>query len=152
MGLYPVTPQDYRPHNFNSSKLSFTCNEVTTIIEGLHRLEAAKISNDIEDPFEVASGQGIHVELNGQAIMLKLQLLEASPSTDALVTALQTGKPVAFSFTDDNAPELNCSSRSGRFQKHPDIIREGAPQTPEWIIIAAYGRMQGGSYTLQAVT
>ena len=148
MGNYK--PQvDYEPHDFITSTLSFTCNGVTTIGEALDTVEAERMDDEWQDPFDVADGVAIDVRSLSQKGTFKFTFLEASSTTDALVTAMNTGMPISFAFKDENAPNLNVSSGNCRIRKHPVIKRGRQPDTPQWEFVCRHMKMAGGSYRLQ---
>jgi hypothetical protein len=142
---------DYQPHSFNSSTLSITDSTGEThIAEGLDTVEAEPTEDEWTSQ-QVASGTAIMVHNPSKEGTFKFTFLEASTTTDFLVAILNAHEPVSFSFTDENAPNLNCSSGQAFLRKHAIIKRGAEADTPEWEFVCPYMKTEGGSYALQAV-
>jgi hypothetical protein len=145
MGFYQ-DQVDYQPHNFNTSTL--TLNK-THIVKGLDTVEC-EAKEDTWTTKAVASGAAIANAGLSREGSFKFSFLEASESTDILVAAMNANLPISFTFTDSNAPNLNCSSRQAFVRKHPPIKRGKECDIPMWELVCPFMKIAGGSYAIQS--
>jgi hypothetical protein len=145
MGFYQ-DQVDYAPHNFNTSTLVING---THAVKGLDTVECEP-KEDQWTTQSVADGTAIANAHPSQEGTFKFSFLEASASTDVLVAAMQAHTPISFSFSDSNAPNLNCSSRQAFVRKHPPVKRGKETDVPTWEFVCTYLKCAGGSYALQA--
>jgi hypothetical protein len=108
-------------------------------------------AEDKNDTFEVASGTSIPTHNPSKKGSLTFGLMEGSPETDWLAESDDQDLALSFSFSDENAPNMGCSSGYAYIQKHPPVERTNEVPVPEWILVAGYFKMKGGSFALYSV-
>lgn len=149
---YYKPPVNSEPHNFNSSTFTVISADLDgpTTIDGLDTIEV-ELTNNRWGTQSSASGMTIHTHNPSKEGTLKITLLDSSPSSAILSQLARSDAPVTVSFTDQNAPELNCSSQQARVEKHAVVRRSGEVDTPEWVFVCTYMTCETGGYRLQTV-
>jgi len=149
---YYQPPVNFKPHNFNSS--TFTINspdlDGAHVVEGLDTIEVELKENRWATKM-VASGATIHEHNPSREMTIKITLLDASASQLILSQLARSDSPVTVTFTDENAPDLNCSSQQARVEKHALVKRGTETDVPEWVFVCTYGTCATGGYRLQTV-
>lgn len=145
MGLYK-DPIEYKPHSFNSSTLTLDREHV---VEGLDTVEC-EMDEDEWEQQSVASGATIPVHNPIESGEFRFTFLEASATTDWLTEKLRAHGSISFSFTDENAPNLNANSRRAYIRKRPMLKRGKEVDVPQWILSCPYLKCEGGSYALES--
>lgn len=143
-------PVVFEPHDFNTSVLTVNCPglELTFAIDGLDTIEVEKLDDRWMND-DVNSGMTIPVHNPRKKGTIKITLLDASPSTTQLSQVANGDFPCAVTFTDSNAPELNCSGGQCYLQKHASVKRSGEVDKPEWVFTVSYLQVKSGGYALQ---
>lgn len=151
MGYYQP-PVAFEPHNFNSSTLTLNSPDLDAahVVEALDTVEVEFKENRWATS-AVASGQAIFEHMPSLEGTLKLTLMEASASSGILSQLARSNSPVTFSFTDENSPELNCSSAQARVEKHAVVKRANEVDKPEWVFVCTYLKCESGGYRIQSV-
>ena len=149
---YYKPPVNFEPHNFNSSVLTINSPDLDgpVTIDGLDTLEV-EFTNNRWATQSVASGMAIHTHNPSKEGTIKCTLLEASTSSETLSALARSDSPITVTFTDQNAPLLNCSSGQARVEKHAMVRRSNEVDTPEWVFVCTYLTCESGGYRLQTV-
>jgi len=108
----------------------------------------AEKSEDKWDTFEVASGTSIPTFNPSKKGTTTFGLMEGSPETDTIVEWDEANAPVSWSVSDENAPNMGCSSAYGNIKKHPPVERTDEVPVPEWILESGYQTLKAGSFAL----
>lgn len=132
--------------NHNFATTTITINN-TIKAQGVHMIEVER-NEDENEIFEVDDGTAIHVESNSRSGEIRLQILEASPTNDALQSLADQRISFPIGVADSHAPNLNCNGKYFRLKKRPVIVRQKAAQVIQWDFVTTYLNMKGGSYTL----
>lgn len=148
MGLY-VDDIVFKPYSFNSATLSITrlSTGETVKIRCLNMIKSEKTEIKF-DTFEVASGTSIPVFNPSKKGTTVFSLMEGSPETDWLSDTDDGNYEIAWSFSDENAPNMGCSAAMGHIQKHPPVERTNEVPVPEWTLVSGYQITKGGSFAL----
>lgn len=149
---YYKPPVNFEPHNFNSSTLTVISADLDgpVTIDGLDTIEV-EFTNNRWGTQASASGMAIHTHNPSKEGTIKITLLEASSSSATLSQLARSDAPITVTFTDQNAPELNCSSQQARVEKHAMVKRSNEVDTPEWVFVCTYMTSESGGYRLQTV-
>jgi len=149
---YYTPPVSYMPHNFNSSVLTINSPDLdgAFTVEALESIEV-ELTDNRWDVHDVNSGDAIHVHNPRRKGTIKCTIADYSQSQGFLSQLARSDSPVTVTFTDENAPELNCSSNQARIEKHATVSRSGEPSTPEWVFVCTYLTCETGGYRLQSV-
>ena len=149
---YYIPEKDFEPHDFISSVLTVNSVDLTgaVVIGSLDTIEV-ELAEDKWDDVTVASGQSIDVKVQGSKGTIKFTFLDADSSSETMSTLARSDAPITISFTDANAPLLNCSSGQGRVAKHAMVKREGKPDIAEWTVKCRTMKCETGGYRLQQV-
>jgi hypothetical protein len=147
---YYTPPVVFEPHDFTSSTLTINCPGLSLnfAVDGLDTIEVEK-TDDRWTADDVNSGMTIPVHNPRRKGMIKLTLLDASPDTTKLSQIANGDEPCTVTFTDQNAPDLNCSGGQCYLQKHAIVKRSGEPDKPEWVFSVSYLQVKSGGYRLQ---
>lgn len=143
-------PVVFEPHDFTSSVLTINCPglELKFAVDGLDTIEVEPI-DDRWMMDDCNSGMTIPVHNPRKKGTIKFTLLDASPDTTKLSQVANGNDPCTVSFTDQNAPELNCSGGQCYLQKHATVKRSGEVDKPEWVFQVSYLQCKSGGYRLQ---
>lgn len=149
---YYVPEKDFEPHDFTTSVLSVTSPDLdgTTPLEDIDTIEV-ELDEDKWAVQTVSSGQSIDVKKPGRAGTIKLTFLDASPSSGTMSLLSRSDSPFRISFTDKNAPDLNCSCSQSRVRKHAMVKRSSDVDVPEWTVQCRVLKCETGGYRLQTV-
>lgn len=140
----------FEPHDFNSSILTVNCPDLDLkfAVDGLDTIEVER-TDDRWMMEDCNSGMTLPVHNPRKKGTIKLTLLDASPSVGSLSEIANGNVPCTVTFTDQNAPDLNCSGQQCYLQKHSIIKRSGEVDKPEWIFQVSYLAVKSGGYRLQ---
>ncbi len=128
-------------------------NNLTILVNGEHKIEGldlfeAELDEDEVSVQTVASGLAIMNEnptLTGQ---IRINFLEASASTDALWTILDSGDTFTISALDAVAENFDVRGAYCRVLKRPKITRGAEATVSEWVFTSGYLDIKGGSYAV----
>jgi len=149
MGLYLSEDLVFKPYSFNNATLTLidlVGNESHTV-QALNMI-AAEPDEDKFEPTKVASGTSIQVFNPSKSGKLFFSMMEGSPTTDWVVAINEINGPLSFAFSDENAPNLDCSSPLGYIVKAPRVERTNEVPMPEWVITNDYMKCKAGSFAL----
>ena len=118
----------------------------THVVQGLHSV-AVEFDEDENSIFTVGDGTGQFVKSQVRSGTIKLGILEASATTDALETLRTADSQFSFGITDSNVSDLKATASKCKFQKRPVLIRGKEPEVVEWTFVTPYLQCKGGSYT-----
>lgn len=149
---YYNPPVNFEPHNFNSSVFTVNSPDLdgATTIDGLNTIEV-EFTNNRWGTQSSNSGMAVHTHNPSKEGTLKITLLEASSDSAVLSQLARSDAPITVTFTDQNSPEVNCSSQQARLEKHAMVKRSNEVDTPEWVFVCTYMTCESGGYRLQTV-
>ena len=140
----------FEPHDFTTSVFTVNCPglELKFAVDGLDTIEVEKTDDrwTVED---CNSGMSVPVHNPRKKGMIKITVLEASPDITKLSEVANGDYPCTVTFTDSNAPDLNCSGQQAYLQKHAIVKRSGEVDKPEWVFSVTYLQCKSGGYRLQ---
>jgi hypothetical protein len=130
-----------------------TINNLTILLNGEHKVEGldlfeAELDEDEVTTQKVASGIGILNENPSLTGQIRINFLEASATTDAVYTILNSGETFTISALDEAAENFDVKGQQCRVMKRPVISRGAEATVSEWIFVAVYLDIKGGSYAV----
>ena len=130
-----------------------TINNLTILINGEHKVEGLDLFEAELDEGEatvqtVASGLAVINENPSLAGQIRINFLDASASTDAVWTILDSGATFTISALDEAAENFDVKGAYCRVMKRPVISRGAEATVSEWIFVSGYLDIKGGSYAV----
>lgn len=146
MGIYR-DEVNMTPHNFNTSTILI---DKEYKAEGTEMFEV-ELDNPTTTVTAVSDGMAILNDSPIRTGKIKIQVLEASPLSNKLWDLYDSNRQFPIQFLDSNAPKFNCGAKFLKPEKPPVEKRAREVDVVEWIFIAPYLKVRGGSYKLVAV-
>ena len=134
------------PHDFTTTTVVLNGEHT---VQGLDVLEVSK-TDDTYSNKAVADGTAVHQKNNSRIGQIRMEILEASATSDVLWDAYENDTAIQVAIVDSNAPNLKVNNTYCRIQKQPMLVRKGEVENVEWILNANYLNYRGGSYRLES--
>lgn len=134
-------------HTFNNSTLMIGKDHKA---QGIDSFEWER-DEDEATTQEVADGTTILVLTPSTKGVIKLSVLESSPTTNAIWELYRAKATFPMTFTDTAAPDLKFSAVQCMVQKVPATGREKEAKVVEWLFVAPYISCNGAGYRLEEV-
>lgn len=149
MGLYLAEDLVFKPYSFNNATLTLIdlVSSESHTAQALNMI-AAEMDEDKFEPFKVASGTSIQTFNPSKTGKLFFSLMEGSPTTDWIVAINEANGAISWSFSDENAVNLDCKSSLGYVVRAPRVERTNEVPVPEWVITNDYMTCKAGSFAL----
>ena len=134
------------PHDFTTTVITFDGEHKA---QGVDVLEVTK-TDDTYSNRGVADGTAIHQKNASRIGQIRIEILEATATSDYLWSAYENDRAVSIAIADSNAPNLKVNNSLCHILKPPMLVRKNETENVEWIFNTNYLNYRGGSYRLES--
>lgn len=138
------------PHDFATTTTKASHNGNDIVFDGIEMLEVDRNADRFKTN-SVGDGFAWFEKDPDQTGIIKVQVAEASPTTDKLWDVYEDEGAFSFSSSDSNSDKYKVNNALCQIAKAPTVKRGKEGDVVEWTFVCTYLQARGGSYRLVSI-